>query len=207
MTNHPDQRELEPCPFCGCKADLVSSRDGVMGLDWHWAVCRHVINPHRGSRAATKAEAIAAWNRRPTTTDAEVREMVERDIPSADAVEDVARLFHDTYEKMAPGFGYVTREETRVFDPESSNGRLMIAVCEQVITAYRPHIEAEKAEAVKALTFIADTIAANISETDKEHAMIVGDERFTGPAVDKAYNILMGLERIARQAIRSGEGG
>lgn len=41
----------------------------------------------------------------------------------------VARRFHETYERLAPQFGYETRAETRAFDPDSANGRLMIAVC------------------------------------------------------------------------------
>lgn len=47
--------------------------------------------------------------------------------------ERLARKFHDTYESLAPSFGYETREDTKQFDPESSNGRLMIAVCERLI--------------------------------------------------------------------------
>ena len=43
--------------------------------------------------------------------------------------EQIARLFHDTYERLAPKFGYETRTETRQFDPESANGKLMVAVC------------------------------------------------------------------------------
>jgi hypothetical protein len=43
--------------------------------------------------------------------------------------EEMARFFHETYEKMAPFFGYETRQETREFDPTSPNGRLMVAVC------------------------------------------------------------------------------
>jgi hypothetical protein len=44
----------------------------------------------------------------------------------------LARKFHDTYERLAPSFGYETREDTKQFDPESKNGRLMIAVCNEV---------------------------------------------------------------------------
>jgi hypothetical protein len=40
----------------------------------------------------------------------------------------LARWFHDTYERLAPEFGYTTREETRQFDPKAPNGKLMIAV-------------------------------------------------------------------------------
>jgi hypothetical protein len=45
----------------------------------------------------------------------------------------VARLFHDTYERLAPEFGYETRPDTKDFDPESPNGKLMIAVCQRIV--------------------------------------------------------------------------
>lgn len=44
----------------------------------------------------------------------------------------LAVLFHVTYEKLAPQNGYETRTETRVFDPESANGKLMIATCAEI---------------------------------------------------------------------------
>ena len=43
--------------------------------------------------------------------------------------EELARRFHDTYERLAPEYGYTTREDTKEFDPDSPNGKLMIAVC------------------------------------------------------------------------------
>jgi hypothetical protein len=46
---------------------------------------------------------------------------------------ELAMLFHETYERLAPQFGYETRTETRVFDPNSNNGRLMTAVCEELL--------------------------------------------------------------------------
>lgn len=46
----------------------------------------------------------------------------------------LARVFHEVYERRAPDFGYETRQETKVFDENSPNGQLMIAVCEDVIT-------------------------------------------------------------------------
>lgn len=55
-----------------------------------------------------------------------------RAMPNA---ESVAKLFHDTYERLAPAFGYDTRPETRVpWDkvPER-NKRLMIAVTAEVL--------------------------------------------------------------------------
>lgn len=54
--------------------------------------------------------------------------------PPADVTtpEQTARLFHDTYERLAPRFGYETRQDTKQFDPTSKNGKLMIAVCGEV---------------------------------------------------------------------------
>lgn len=46
---------------------------------------------------------------------------------------ELAKKFHEYYEKLAPKFGYETREETRVFDSESSNGKLMTAVCDCIL--------------------------------------------------------------------------
>ena len=45
----------------------------------------------------------------------------------------LAVRFHDAYERLAPSFGYETRPETREFNPESPNGRLMVAVCKEII--------------------------------------------------------------------------
>jgi hypothetical protein len=47
--------------------------------------------------------------------------------------EELAMLFHKTYERMAPDFGYETRKETRSFDNSTPNGQLMIAVCKEVL--------------------------------------------------------------------------
>ena len=44
-----------------------------------------------------------------------------------------ARKFHDAYERLAPSFGYETRTETRLFDPDTPNGKLMVAVCGEVV--------------------------------------------------------------------------
>jgi len=47
--------------------------------------------------------------------------------------ERVAVVFHEAYERLAPQFGYETREETKTFDKNSANGQLMIAVCKEVL--------------------------------------------------------------------------
>lgn len=45
----------------------------------------------------------------------------------------LARRFHEVYERLAPSFGYETRTETRTFDPTTPNGKLMIAVCNELM--------------------------------------------------------------------------
>jgi hypothetical protein len=58
--------------------------------------------------------------------------------------ESLARFFHDTYEMLAPSFGYETRKDTRDFNPKSQNGRLMVAVCEAVLLRFRAAFTAEQ---------------------------------------------------------------
>jgi hypothetical protein len=45
---------------------------------------------------------------------------------------EIAKQFHEVYERRAPEFGYETRPETKAFDADSPNGRLMIAVCQEI---------------------------------------------------------------------------
>lgn len=46
----------------------------------------------------------------------------------------LAERFHEAYERLAPEFGYETRPETRKFSPDTKNGRLMVAVCRELLT-------------------------------------------------------------------------
>jgi len=57
--------------------------------------------------------------------------------------EKLARLFHETYERLAPDFGYKTKKETQDFNPNSPNGKLMIAVCQRVLIAIRKEVAEE----------------------------------------------------------------
>jgi hypothetical protein len=45
----------------------------------------------------------------------------------------LALEFHRTYELLAPKYNYKTQLATRVFDPDSANGRLMIEVCAVIL--------------------------------------------------------------------------
>lgn len=52
--------------------------------------------------------------------------------------EALARRFHEIYERLAPTFGYQTRDDTKQFDPKSANGRLMVAVCKEILGHPQP---------------------------------------------------------------------
>ncbi len=49
--------------------------------------------------------------------------------------EQLAHLFHETYERLAPEYGYETRKASAVPWPDvpENNKRLMVAVAEQVL--------------------------------------------------------------------------
>ena len=57
---------------------------------------------------------------------------------SAGCAESWAKQFHETYERLAPQFGYETKEETRQFQEDTPNGRLMIAVCREILKHNAP---------------------------------------------------------------------
>lgn len=44
----------------------------------------------------------------------------------------LAILFHELYEKYAPEYGYETREQSKVFQAHTPNGKLMIRVCREI---------------------------------------------------------------------------
>ena len=47
---------------------------------------------------------------------------------------EIAKEFHDTYEKLASEYTYETREDTKVFDINSNNGKLMYATVNEIIS-------------------------------------------------------------------------
>jgi len=71
----------------------------------------------------------------------------KRRMPMPDA-ESVARLFHETYERLAPTFGYETREATRVSwdNMPERNKRLMIATTAELLAMLFPLEEQDGTE-------------------------------------------------------------
>ena len=48
---------------------------------------------------------------------------------------DITKKFHDTYEKLASEYTYETREDTKVFDINSNNGKLMYATVNEIVSS------------------------------------------------------------------------
>ena len=74
--------------------------------------------------------------------------------------EKLARDFHNTYEALAPHYGYDTRKDTREFDPTTANGRLMIAVCGHILDTHFAELAVMTAYADK----LADALPGAIAE-------------------------------------------
>ena len=47
---------------------------------------------------------------------------------------EITQKFHDTYEKLAGEYAYKTREDTKVFDINSNNGKLMYATVNKIVS-------------------------------------------------------------------------
>lgn len=46
---------------------------------------------------------------------------------------EITKKFHDTYEKLSKEYGYETREDTKVFNVNSNNGKLMYVTVNEVV--------------------------------------------------------------------------
>lgn len=88
----------------------------------------------------------SAWDRGLSLTQVIERSQADLDLVPADARQRpqepadarsqalaVAMAFHEAYERLAPLNGYETRKETRHFDPNTANGRTMLAVCTELL--------------------------------------------------------------------------
>lgn len=54
---------------------------------------------------------------------------------------EITKKIHDTYEKLASEYTYETREDTKVFDINSNNGKLMYATVNEIVS---PILKASK---------------------------------------------------------------
>lgn len=110
--------------------------------------------------------------------------------------EPLARRFHELYEQLAPSFGYVTREDTRQFDPDSQNGRLMIAVCALLSLVPEPAL----AE-LQALRDERDYLREELGITE---GMLVSERAELAPLRAQVERLTVALRSIADFTEKSG---
>ena len=58
-----------------------------------------------------------------------------------DEIKEYVIKFHNTYEKLAPNYGYETRKDTKELDFNSNNGKLMYATINEIITPLLDYIK------------------------------------------------------------------
>ena len=88
---------------------------------------------------------------------------------------EITKKFHDTYEKLSKDYDYETRKETRVFDINSSNGKLMYATVNEVIKPILEENKKQKEVLDKAIEYIEE----NKLNTNKISEMLCGSEVMT----------------------------
>ena len=77
----------------------------------------------------------------------------------------LAEAFHSAYERLAPSFGYETREDTKTFSPDSQNGKLMVATCANILSSGQLITTAEADARVEAAVLAAVEACAVFLET------------------------------------------
>lgn len=53
--------ELKPCPFCGCKAEILQDRLNIVGIEYVYHVECSLCGAKSGG-ALSKQQAIEKWN-------------------------------------------------------------------------------------------------------------------------------------------------
>lgn len=77
---------------------------------------------------------------------------------------ELAILFHNTYERLAPSFGYETRLDTKSFEANTPNGMLMIAVCKEIIKSQQERMYSEE-DILEAMEW-ARTFSSKMNDVD-----------------------------------------
>ena len=88
---------------------------------------------------------------------------------------EITKKFHDTYEKLASEYAYETREDTKVFDINSSNGKLMYATVNEIVSPILKENKKQKEVIDKAIEYIEE----NKLNTNKISEMLCGSEVMT----------------------------
>jgi hypothetical protein len=91
---------------------------------------------------------------------------------------ELARLFHNAYERLAPSFGYETRPDTKAFDPQSPNGKLMTEVCRNVLAATVERLVQERDEALQNEAYESGIHASKVLELAEVREQLAASQAY-----------------------------
>jgi hypothetical protein len=117
---------------------------------------------------------------------------------------ELAQKFHEAYERLAPSFGYETRKETRLFDPDLANGRLMVAVCREILAgeSLLTRAEADEAGMVMVQRIDAKRLAEAVCDDDAASEVLSARRvlaQLAGTEADEAATV--GAVALAKTAL------
>jgi len=118
----------------------------------------------------------------------------------------LAKLFHQVYEDLAPSFGYGTRTDTKEFDENSKNGKLMIATCKAIL----PEIKASQFDALVSLQTadLATEVKNDIEQRIQKGVETYGERLKTNNgriALQDAYEEILDLALYIKQELKERE--
>lgn len=116
---------------------------------------------------------------------------------------EMATIFHSIYERHAPLFGYSTRPQTRVFSPNTPNGKLMVRTCFELITGgYRLNEPVEVGKLIGPLVAELKLPQIDVSIGDPPHfervrmSVVEGNDKGVFTLVfNDGQQLLIGLEK------------
>jgi hypothetical protein len=114
--------------------------------------------------------------------------------------QELAVFFHETYERLAPRFGYETRPDTKAFDPQSPNGKLMTEVAACVLTrlAAEDHdvraIDTVERIGLSSIAALAERVESE-TERMRNTADVTIDPRWLSLAITQFQTAFMSLRR------------
>ena len=93
-----------------------------------------------------------------------------------DEIKKYTEMFHNTYEMLAPKYGYETRGDTKQLDFDSPNGKLMYATIEKIVC---PILEENQQlrEELQQKEDIINKIKKYLRENEKEYGSLEENEK------------------------------
>jgi Lar family restriction alleviation protein len=203
--NHEDAApekgiELKPCPFCGGDAKLEGEQAGQDCVSYVFCLrCDVEGETWRSDNwVFSKNKAIEAWNAR---ADLAAPEQSAGEVADS---EQLAQMFHETYERLAPSFGYETRKSSAKpwADVPENNKRLMIAVCREIQAATcSSQPTGDRAKALE------DFSQPTVTEEERAAVLAAFDRAETSPSeeITSAIALVFAVHRDAIRALLSAQ--